>query len=121
MRFEPVPGKLLIRPLKEVKVTKKISVPDEEKNKDKKPTDIQEVKKISKRLPSNFQLGEVTAATNLYEVGDIVVFRPNPVAYISFDLIKGVYLIDGYLVVGKWKGENSEILGNNPDHFMNIK
>jgi len=104
----PTVGKMLIKPLKEVIVSKRITVPDDEKNKDKKQNEVMETKKVTKRLPSNFQLAKVVSVpvTNaLYEVGDIIVFRPNPAAYLSVDLIKDLYLIDNFLVVGKWNEE----------------
>jgi hypothetical protein len=47
----------------------------------------------------------------MYDAGDIVVFRPNPAGYLSFDLIKDAYLIDNFLVVGKWVSEeNNQIM-----------
>lgn len=119
MEFKPTFGKLLIRPLKEVKVSKKVIVEDDEKNKDKKPGETRETKKVTQRLPANFQLAKVLAVaksdnpqiTNMYEAGDIVVFRPNPAGYMSFDLVKDAYLIDNFLVVGKWASEeNNEIM-----------
>ena len=94
----------LVKPLKEVKLTKKVIVPDEgaEPNEDgTKP-----VKEVKKRVPANFQLAEVlvvpqSSRQNLAAIGDTIVYRLN--SGVDFDLIKGTKLVRFYDVIGLWQ------------------
>lgn len=107
MKFTPRPNRVLVLPRKEVKLTKSWVVPDEEKNKDKGPNDVREVKTVKQKVPANCQIGVVLASgINGIVPGDVVVYRR--VNLFEFDLIKKTLLLDDYQVVGFWN-ENEEL------------
>jgi len=98
-----VPGRTIIKPGRTIKIKRKISVPDEVKNKGKDPKkDVLEGKLALRAVPANFQIGEVlyTAATvnKVYQVGDIVAYRPTRA--MDFELIKGTIIVDDFDIVG---------------------
>jgi len=102
MKYKAVQGKILIAPKKEIKVTRTITEPDDEKNRGKSPTEIMEVKETKRKVKANFQIGVVVAApsTSAYAVGDTIVYRPG--IFVDFDLIKNTKIGDEYAVIGWW-------------------
>lgn len=84
-------------------VTRTLIELDEEKNKEKDPTEILETKEVKRKVKANYQLGEVLSChpSFKYKVGDTVVYRPT--RRVHFDLIKKSFLLDDYEVVGLWR------------------
>jgi hypothetical protein len=100
MKLNPVQGKILISPYKEIMVTRTITELDEEKNKGKNPvTDVMDTKKVKKKVRANFQLGTVICSfEDKYKEGVIVAYKP--AGAVDFDLIKGTKLVEEYAIVG---------------------
>jgi len=98
-----VTGRTLVLPHKVIKVSKKLLVPDTEKNEKLDNEEVKEVKKVTQRLPANFQLGTVVATSTKkeeYKIGDVVIFKPN--RCILFELEKDVIVVDDYDIIGVW-------------------
>ena len=107
-KVEMLVGRTLLRPLKPIKVSKKVSVPDEEKNKDLKPGDVKETKVVKQKVYANFQLAEVVAISEFqktYSVGDTVVFKPG--RDITLDLVPDAILVNDFDIIGKWIEDKS--------------
>ena len=102
--MRPSEDYVLIEPLKEIKLTKKVQVEDDEANKDKMPTDVHETKEVKKRVPANHQLGKVVSVgreNTKYKAGDTVVYPTGQA--MPFDLIKGTSLLRYFSIVGVWE------------------
>jgi len=77
--YSPLPGKLLIKPLRMRTRTVENIVMDDEKNGDKDPLkDEMETKVIKEKAPWEVQLATVVAVNDadntLYKIGDTVVY-----------------------------------------------
>jgi hypothetical protein len=93
----------LVKPLREIKLTKKVTIPDEDAEPEKDGT--KPVKEVKKRVPANQQLAEVLVTPSgnrptLAKVGDTVVYSGRG---IDFDLIKGTKLVRVFEVIGLWE------------------
>lgn len=96
-------GRTILVPVKPIKVSKKILVPDDEKNATLKEGEVKENKLVTKKVIANFQVGTVVATgvkNELYKKGDTVVFKPNRA--IEFDLIKGTIIVDDFDIIAPW-------------------
>jgi len=108
IKFAPIDDRILVKPLKQVTMKKKITVPDDEANKGKNPhEDVMETKVINKSVPANHQLGvvlkkgtSVGACQVPFEEGDVVVYPVN--AGVDFELFKDSRLLKRYEIVGIW-------------------
>ena len=101
--MQPSEDYVLIEPLKEIKLSKKVEVEDSEANEGKLPHEVHETKTVKKRVPANHQLGRVVAMgrqSSLYGVGDVVVYPTGQT--VPFDLIKGLSLLRYFSIVGVW-------------------
>ncbi len=90
----------LVKPQREIKVTKKVIVGTDEEDED----GVKITKEEKKRVPANQQLAEVLVKPSgpraVWEVGDIIVYSGKG---IDFDLIKGTRLVRTFEVIGKWQ------------------
>jgi hypothetical protein len=89
----------LVKPLKEIKLTKKVLVETDETDED----GVKQTKEEKKRVPANQQLAEVLVVPQgnraTWAVGDTIVYSGRG---IDFDLIKGTRLVRHFEVIGKW-------------------
>lgn len=101
--FSPIDGRVLVKPLEEVKLVKKVLVPDEDSPQN--PEDIQETKEVEEEVVSNLRVGIVLATdanTEFpFEIGDKVVFVYR--AAMPFDLYKDAVLLKRYDILGLWE------------------
>jgi hypothetical protein len=105
-RIDLVAGRSILKPLRVIKITKKIPKLDDEANKDKKPGDVLETKNVKEKVIANFQLAEVIFTSNVpkvFTIGDVVVFRPG--REIELDLIKKTVVVNDFDILGKWINE----------------
>jgi len=90
----------LIKPLKEVKVSKKVLEQTDEKDED----GVQLTKEVTKKVPAGFQLAEILAKPSAekvkFNVGDVIIYRPRSAE--DFELIKGTKLIRWFEALGKY-------------------
>lgn len=103
--YRPLPGKLVIKPLKmRTRLVKNI-VLDDEKNEGKDPLkDEVETKVVTERAPWEIQLATIVAVpedSELYKVGDTVVYSVKFVK--EFDLFKGTFIVSNYDLYGTYK------------------
>ena len=102
--FSPIDGRVLVKPLDEVKVVKVITVPDDEANEGKTPEDVQETKDVEEEVISNLRVGVILAIAEdneyPFKVGDQVVFVYR--AAMPFDLFKDSVLLKRYDILGLW-------------------
>jgi hypothetical protein len=61
--FEPLDERLIVRPGKAYKIPGTYTVPDEKKNKNKKPMDLHDVKKVTEMVRTSLRVGTVIAGT----------------------------------------------------------
>ena len=101
-KYRPIPGKLLIKPLRPRTRTVETIELDDEKNKDKDPIkDEMETKKVKSKAPYEMQLAEVIASgVDGYEVGSTIVYSLKFVK--EFDLFKGALLLSAHDIQGKY-------------------
>jgi co-chaperonin GroES (HSP10) len=99
--FSPIDARVLVKPLEEVKVVKKILVPTDEKVEE----DIQDTKEVEEEVVSNLRVGvvlSVDSATEFpFSIGDKVVFVYR--AAMPFDLYKDTVLLKRYDILGLWQ------------------
>jgi len=89
----------LVKPLREIKLTKKVLVETDEVDEQ----GVKQTKEEKKRVPANQQLAEVLVKPSgnraVWEVGDTIVYSGRG---IDFDLIKGTKLVRVFEVLGRW-------------------
>ena len=104
-QYQPINGKLLIKPLRQRARMVEQIVLDEEANKDLDPLkDEMQTKKVKEKAPYEMQLAEVLASGDpAYPVVSTVVFSIKFVK--EFDLFKGSLLISNYDIQGSYKME----------------
>jgi len=105
--FQPIDGRVLIKPLKPVLIKKEIKEQDHEANKDKDLSKEEgEVKVITKKVPANVQKGVVLkvglsdGTPMYYQPGDVVVY--GSYAARPFELFKDSILLQRYEILGLW-------------------
>ena len=106
IKFQPIDDRILVKPLKPIKVKKKVPVPvnpDAEVEPGKSP----EMKIVTKSVDSNMsrgivlKVGRTGSVTNIpFNEGDTVVFPSN--AGTAFELFKDTILLKRYEILGIW-------------------
>lgn len=105
-------GRTLLKPCKVITVSKRVDVPDEEANKDLKEGEVHKVKRVTRKVIANYQLGTVVATgRDTIKEGDVVVFKPNRA--VPFDLIKGTILVDDFDIIAPWVDDG--VVNENED------
>lgn len=112
--FTPIDDRILVKPLKPVKVKKKVSMPIDEDGKvidtdNLDPTKHYNTKRVTRTLESNMsrgivlKIGKTGSLTNNipFEEGDTVVFPTN--AGQPFELFKDTKLLKRYEIMGLWQ------------------
>ncbi len=108
--FEVYDNKILVKPLKPENIKKKVEVLDDKKNKNKKPHEVMETKRVTKSVQTDYREGVVLAiGPNAMfhshdakidpvkiEIGDKVVFHKNLIDRSWFDLFKDTLLLRIY-------------------------
>lgn len=122
--FIPIDDRILVKPLKPVKVKKKFTVPvdndgkivPEEKIDQGKQYDT---KKVTRTVDSNMtkgvvlKIGKTGSVTNIpFSEGDTVVFPTN--AGMQFELFKDTKLLKRYEIMGLWSDVSTETKENDP-------
>jgi len=102
-QYQPINGKLLIKPLKQRARMVENIVLDDEANKDLDPLkDEMQTKRVKEKAPYEMQLATVLASGDTqYPVGSVVVFSIKFVK--EFDLFKQALLISNYDIQGSYK------------------
>lgn len=106
IQFTPIDDRILVKPLKQVTLKKRVTEPDYEANKGKGPDEELAIKEVNKSVPANHQLGVVlkiglTGGVSVpFNEGDIVVFPWK--AGSDFELFKDSKLLKRYEIVGTW-------------------
>ena len=105
--FQPIDGRVLIKPLKIVLVKKEVKEQDHEANKDKDLLKVEgEVKMVTKKIEANMQKGIVLKVDlsddtpTRYQPGDVVVY--SNYAGRAFELFKDSILLQKYEILGLW-------------------
>ncbi len=112
INFQPIDDRILVKPLKAVKVKKKVNVPIDDKgkivpDKDIDPTKHYETKSITRSLDSNMtkglvlKIGKTGSITNIpFKEGDTIVYPTQ--AGMDFELFKDTRLLKRYEIMGLW-------------------
>ena len=110
--YKALDVKVLVKPLPVEKIKKRLTILDEEKNKNKGYGDELATKKVTRKVETDFRTGIVLnvggRAEKLFadeswpvELGDKVVFHKNVINTAQFDLFKDSILINAYDIVAK--------------------
>lgn len=98
-KYRPIPGKLLVKPMKHRTRTVETIELDVDANKDKNPEDEMKTMKVKSKAPFEMQLAEVIASGDeKYPVGTFIIYSVKFVK--EFDLFKGVFLMSNFDVHG---------------------
>jgi len=110
--FNPIDDRILVKPLKAVKVKKKFNVPVGNdgkvvEDKDIDPGKNYDTKRVTRTVDSNMskgvvlKIGKTGSLTNIpFEEGDTIVFPTN--AGQEFELFKDTKLLKRYEIMGLW-------------------
>ena len=111
--FQPIDDRILVKPLKPVKVRKKVPIypepPAEDATaKEKMEFNEKEIKFETKSVDSNMtkavvlKIGKTGSITNIpFEEGDVIVYPTN--AGMPFELFKDTRLLKRYEIMGLWQ------------------
>lgn len=111
--FTPIDDRILVKPLKPVKVRKSFVIPVDDEGKEVEnpsPTESYKTKKVTRKVESNMtkgivlKIGRTGSVTNIpFEEGDTIVFPTQ--AGQSFELFKDTKLLKRYEIMGLWSEE----------------